>query len=131
LALGEPGGFTRTFLDLGAPMAELLEQFECHRGSSGYIKRLLAAFAGEPDMAGRRELTAQYVRLHGITPLTRRELELLALIEQRLTVAEMAEQLVISPNTVKKHVSNIYTKLGVNNRRQAATKAREAGLLPS
>ena len=73
-------------------------------------------------MAERRQLMAQYVRLHGISPLTRRELELLALVEHRLTVEEMAEQLVISPNTVKKHVNNIYTKLGVNNRRQAVAK---------
>jgi LuxR family maltose regulon positive regulatory protein len=131
LALGEPGSFTRTFLDLGAPMAKLLRQFERQRGSSAASKRLLAAFAGEPGMAERRELMAQYVRLHGITPLTQRELEMLALVERRLTVDEMAGRLVISPNTVKKHVNNIYTKLGVNNRRQAVAKAVEVGLLPS
>ena len=131
LALAEPGGFVRTFLDLGAPLSELLQQFERQRRSTPYVRRLLAAFARELDTTARREMTSQYVRLHGITPLTQRELELLALVEQRHTVDEMAERLMISPNTVKKHLSNIYVKLGVNNRRQAVAKAIEVGLLPS
>ena len=131
LALGEPEQFTRTFLDLDVPMAELLRDLERQRRSSAYLKRLLAVFAEEPQAAARRDLTAQYVRWHGITPLTQRELQLLLVMEQRLTVNEMAEQLVISPNTVKKHVSSIYTKLGVNNRRQAVAKARDVGLLPA
>ena len=65
-----------------------------------------------------------------MTPLTQRELDLLALLAQRLTVDEMAARLVISPNTVKKHMSNIYVKLGAGNRRQAVAKAIAAGLLP-
>ena len=128
LALAEPGGFVRTFLDLGAPLAELLQQLDQKHASSGYIKHLLAAFAVE--LPPRRELAAQYMQLYQITPLTQRELELMDLIALRLTVKEMAGRLVISPNTVKKHVSNIYTKLGVNNRRQAIARAREVGLLP-
>lgn len=130
LILGEPGSFTRTFLDLGPAMAELLERFDQRRGSNPYVKRLLAAFARELAPAGRHDQIAHYVQLHGITPLTQRELEVLALVDQRLTVKEMAEQLVISPHTVKNHLSNIYSKLGVNNRRQAAAKARDVGLLP-
>ena len=130
LALAEPGNFVRTFLDLGAPMVELLQQFDHQRGPSPYIKRLLAAFTRELDPAGHRKLMAQYLQLSNITPLTQRELELLALVSQRLTIDEMAQRLVISPNTVKKHVYNIYTKLGVNNRRQAIARAKEVGLLP-
>ena len=117
-------------MDLGAPLLELLQQFERQRRPSPYVKRLLAAFARDLDPAGRRDLTAQYGQIYQITPLTQRELELLALLAQRLTIDEMAERLVISPNTVKKHVGNIYAKLGVNNRRQAIVKAQEAGLLP-
>jgi LuxR family maltose regulon positive regulatory protein len=129
LALAEPRGFVRTFLDLGAPMAELLQRYESQHRSSPYLKRLLAAFARELHPASHHELAAQYVRLHGITPLTRRELELLDLLAQRLTYREIAEHLVISPNTVKKHVSNVYGKLGVSKRREAIAKAREVGLL--
>ncbi len=90
----------------------------------------LAAFASEPGAVAYSELMAQYAQQHGVAPLTQRELELLPLIAQRLTVAEIARDLVISPNTVKKHLSNIYTKLGVHNRRQAVVKALEVGLLP-
>jgi LuxR family maltose regulon positive regulatory protein len=129
LALAEPRDFVRTFLDLGAPLAELLQHYERQHRSSSYVKRLLAAYARELDPAGRHDLAAQYVRLHGITPLTQRELELLDLVAQRLTYREIAERLVISPNTVKKHVSNVYGKLGVSNRRQAIAKAQEVGLL--
>jgi LuxR family transcriptional regulator, maltose regulon positive regulatory protein len=130
LALGEPHGFVRSFLDLGAPMAELLRQFERRQGPSVYARQLLAAFAGEPDATTNQAMTAQYMQLHGIPPLTRRELELLALLEQRLSAGEMAARLVISPNTINKHINSIYGKLGVNNRRQALARARELGLLP-
>jgi LuxR family maltose regulon positive regulatory protein len=129
LTLAEPGGFVRTFLDLGAPMAELLREFALQNRKPKYVKRLLAVFAKEHDPAQRRALTAQYARLYGVTPLTPRELELLALVSQRLSIQEIAERLVISPNTVKRHANNIYTKLGVRNRRQAIAKAQELGLL--
>ena len=129
LILAEQGGFVRTFLDLGVPMMELLQQFDHQHDSTPYVKHLLATFAKELDTAGRRELTAQYVQLYNITPLTQRELELLTLVSRRLTVKEMAERLIISPNTVKKHVSNIYTKLGAKNRREAIATAKEVGLL--
>jgi LuxR family maltose regulon positive regulatory protein len=130
LALAEPGGFVRTFLDLGAPMAELLRAFEAERRRSRFFKRLLAAFAGEQSAAQRRALTAHYAKLQTVTPLTPRELELLTLLSQRLSIQEIAEALVISPNTVKRHTHSIYTKLGVRNRREAIARARELDLLP-
>jgi LuxR family transcriptional regulator, maltose regulon positive regulatory protein len=130
LALGEPGRFTRTFVDLGAPMANLLRQLGATRGQSPQVKRLLAAFPATHDLAERRALTAQYAKLYGITPLTSREIELLALIRQRLSINEIATTLVISPHTVKKHTNNIYTKLGVRNRREALAKAEALSLLP-
>jgi LuxR family maltose regulon positive regulatory protein len=130
LALGKPGGIVRTFVDLGAPMAGLLRLFQATRGQSAQIKRLLAAFPPAKDSAKRRALTAQYARLYGITPLTPRELELLALIRQGLSIDEIAATLVISPNTVKKHANNVYTKLGVRNRREALAKAEELSFLP-
>lgn len=130
LALAEPGGFVRQFLDLGAPMENLLRAFAATQGQPAYVKRLLALFPQPPDPAERRALTSQYAKIHGITPLTAREIELLTLIRQRLSIEEIAATLVISPNTVKKHANNIYTKLGVRNRREALAKAVELTLLP-
>ena len=61
--------------------------------------------------------------------LTRRELEVLELLALRLTVKEVAERLVISELTAKRHTANIYQKLGVNRRRDALAVAQAGGLL--
>jgi DNA-binding CsgD family transcriptional regulator len=63
--------------------------------------------------------------------LTRRELEVLALVAEGFTNREIAQKLIITPGTAKVHISNIYSKLCVNRRVQAVTKAQELGILPS
>ena len=66
-----------------------------------------------------------------VEPLTEREMEVLVLLEERLTNQEIAQRLVIALPTVKRHASNIYAKLNVGNRRQAVARARELAILPS
>jgi DNA-binding CsgD family transcriptional regulator len=67
---------------------------------------------------------------HGFpTGLTPREKEVLALIATGMTNAEIAEQLFISPHTVKNHVTNIYKKIKVEDRTQIALWAIAAGLV--
>jgi predicted ATPase/class 3 adenylate cyclase/DNA-binding CsgD family transcriptional regulator len=66
-----------------------------------------------------------------VEPLSRRELEVLQLLEEGLTNREIAQRLCLSPNTVRVHTFHIYNKLQVNNRTQAVTRARGLGLLPS
>jgi DNA-binding CsgD family transcriptional regulator len=65
-----------------------------------------------------------------LADLTHRELEVLHLLAQQRTDAEIAEALVITPATVKKHAGNIYRKMAVKNRRQAVARAQVSGILP-
>lgn len=61
--------------------------------------------------------------------LTAREIEVIALLERGLTNAEMASSLVLSRRTVHAHLQSIYSKLGVNTRTAAVSRARDLGLL--
>jgi LuxR family maltose regulon positive regulatory protein len=120
LSLGEPEGYVRTFLDLGAPMRELL-QAAARRGiRPAYAGHLLARAAGE---------TAPVAPSPLVEPLSDRELEVLHLIAAGLSNREVAQRLVITPGTAKWHAHNIYGKLGVHSRTQAVARARELGLL--
>lgn len=73
------------------------------------------------DQESHRGLTAAGV--------SSRELEVLRLVAQGATNREIAEQLVVSEGTVKNHISNILSRLGLRDRTQAALYAREQGLL--
>lgn len=130
LSLSKPGRFIRTFLDLGTPLAELMSEFAAHRDSTEYLRILQASFEQEYGSAQSDNPPVDYVKRYGISPLTPRELEVLTLISQRLTQAEIADALVISVRTVKNHTHRIYRKLDVRGRQQAVVKARELGLLP-
>ncbi len=125
LSLAEPAGFVRTFLDLGEPLADLLRSLKPPRVLSGYRQKLLNAFGWE-TRAARLRAQAQDT---SVSPLTARELELLALLQQRLSIQEIAERLVISASTVKTHTGHIYEKLGARNRREAIAKASALGIL--
>ncbi len=140
--LAAPGGLVRVFLDLGAPLAPLLAELDAHGRAPELVLSILQAMPSTraaddpatPAPAYAATFTADDdVTSHNIfiEPLTRRELEVFDLLAQRLTAAEIAERLVISENTVKRHRSNIYQKLGVNCRRDALSVARKLHLLDS
>ena len=122
LALAEPEGAIRVFLDEGPAMAALLRRV-------GYPP-WLPAFPGQArvEMSGT-ESTARSGGNALIEPLSQRELEVLQLLAEGLTYAEIAGRLVVSVNTVRFHVKEIYGKLGVNRQAQAVARAREVGLL--
>ena len=65
----------------------------------------------------------------GATPLTRREVQVLTLVAQGHSNAEVAQMLWVTNQTVKFHLSNVFRKLGVSNRTLAASWARDNGLL--
>ena len=124
VALAEPGGVIRVFVDLGPRMAALLHQLTAQRvGPTDFVARLLAAFPATLNPAAAPHQPGL------IEPLSERELEVLALLAQRLTNKEIARALNISPMTVKRHSSNIYQKLLVGGRREAVAKAAALGLV--
>jgi LuxR family maltose regulon positive regulatory protein len=122
LRLAEREGYRRLFADLGGPMARLLQKARARQVMPGYVIALLAAFEGETGFAPDSKVNLP-------EPLTEREMEVLSLLAAGLTNREVAEKLVISPETVKRHGASIYGKLGVGNRTRAVSRARELGLL--
>jgi LuxR family maltose regulon positive regulatory protein len=120
LRLAEPEDYIRLFVDMGLPMARLLQEAHTRDVMQDYVVELLGAFAIDFELSPQQVLPE---------PLTPREQDVLQLMVAGLTNPEIAEELVIAAGTVKKHAANIYSKLGVSNRTEAAKKARELDLL--
>ncbi len=130
LALAEPGGFTRIFVDEGPPMARLLYEAASRGIAPGYARRLLAAFPlAQPEQTGPSSTPVPESEL--VEPLSERELQVLQLVAQGLANQEIASRLFLALNTVKAHTRNIYGKLGVRSRTQAVARARALGILPA
>ena len=124
--LGVPRGFVRSLADLGPELEPLLRAV-AGRDGGPTLGRLLSSF-GALDTTAPLPATP---RPPAPELLTRREAEILGLLAERWTDKEIAARLVIAPNTVRKHTSTIYDKLGVGSRREAVDAARALGLLPS
>jgi LuxR family maltose regulon positive regulatory protein len=126
LALAEPEGYIRVFLDAGEPARELLAAYlrSDNPAQRVFAQKILDAF---PPTT---QLSIPVPRPTGlIEPLTERELGVLQLIALGRTNQEIARQLVVAPGTVKAHTASIYRKLDVANRTEAAARARQFGLL--
>ncbi len=129
--LAAPGGWARPFVEIGRPLADLLERLDGTGSDPDFISRVLAstgvAFASSQEIAATTPRPPA-----GPTPhdLTNRELDILEMLAQRLQNKEIATKLFISTHTVNYHLKHIYQKLGVGNRRHAAEKAVELGVLP-
>jgi ATP/maltotriose-dependent transcriptional regulator MalT len=121
VALAEPEGYVRVFIDDGPPMAMLLKLAAKPRNASGYVRRLLAAAV---TAEGRPSVEQPLIE-----PLSERELEVLRLLQSDLDGPDIARELTVSLNTVRTHTKNIYAKLGVNSRRAAIRRAAELDLL--
>ena len=117
LTLAEPEGYVRVFVDEGPPMAVLLEKAAKHGIAPNSVRQLLTAFGSAED----RTPVTQVL----IEPLSERELEVLRLLGTDLNGPEIARELVVSLNTMRTHTKNIYSKLGVTNRRAAVRRAEE------
>ena len=116
-------------------MAELLTEALARGIMPGYVEKLLAAFPRTEDRELRTELTKSLPSVLNpqssslVEPLSERELEVLRLLGTDLNGPEIAHELMVSLNTMRTHTKNIYTKLGVNNRRAAIRRAKELDLV--
>ncbi len=134
LALAEPGGFIRLFVDEGEPMRGLMVDFRLliekpglRAGQKliGYVDKILAAFP-------KSTTTQSTLRIQPSTlaePLSTRELEILRLIAQGLSNRDIGARLFLALDTVKGHNRRLFDKLQVNSRTEAIARARELGLL--
>ncbi len=133
LDIARLGGFIRVFVDLGVPMQAMLRRLASQGQSVATINRILAAFPGDDKNGVGSNSLARQPSLDISTaaePLTRRELEVLALLRGPSSIKEIAQKLNISPGTAKGHTINLYAKLGVNRRWDAVAKAEELNILP-
>ncbi len=145
LTLAEPLGFLRTIVDGGADLRALLLTCQRERVFAGqpplqaYIDRLLSAFPAAtadvtppvalPQSPAAQTFTSVIAHSPMVEPLSEREVEVLRLVAAGLSNNQIAERLIVTVGTVKRHLNNIFGKLGVGSRTQALVRAREAKLL--
>jgi LuxR family transcriptional regulator, maltose regulon positive regulatory protein len=127
LRMAEPEGSLRPFLDEGAPLAELLQRLRDRQArqktNTAFIDLLLAEF--QKEGAGAAAQPGHSIQ----DPLSAREMEVLHQLATGSSNHEIAGSLVLSVETVKRHVGNILAKLEANNRTQAVARARSLGLI--
>jgi LuxR family maltose regulon positive regulatory protein len=136
LALAEPGGYIRTFVNEGAPVAALLSKVLealqagdpslTSRVSCEYVQSLLAAFGRQVPLSEQTENGARPLEKPQI--LSKRECEVVYLMSLGLSDREIAQQLVVTENTIKTHAKRIYSRLNAKNRAEAVIRARELHL---
>ena len=128
----EPEGYIRRFVDEGSVMALLLSRLrkqQANSGSVAYLDALLGAFTGEASMENIPKLAQAASRSPDSAQLSRRELEVLALLSRGFSNDDIARRLEVSLFTVKSHVGSLLSKLEAKNRTHAVAKARALGLL--
>ena len=133
LALAEPEGQVRVFLDEGDPMSAAARRPGRAPPRVGLPARPRRGGAAAEHHDGPRHppTTATPVEPAEalVDPLSERELVVLRLLATDLDGPSIARELVVSLNTVRTHTKHVYTKLGVNNRRSAVSRAHQLGLL--
>jgi LuxR family transcriptional regulator, maltose regulon positive regulatory protein len=130
LALAEPEGYVRIFVDEGLPMAQLLLAAAARGSLPAYTGKLLAALGIEQAKnAAQSPLRTSPTAQPFVEPLSQRELEVLRLFKGELSGPEIADELVVALSTVRSHTKSIYSKLNVNSRRAAVKRAEELGLM--
>jgi LuxR family maltose regulon positive regulatory protein len=133
LALAEPEGYLRIFVDEGEAMRMLLLDFRSANDKQdayplpGYVDKILAAFSQPAEVTTQSTVTNQVSEI--VEPLSDREHEILRLIAEGQSNTEISQRLYLALSTVKGHNLRIFAKLQVQNRTEAVARARELGLL--
>ncbi len=125
LALAQPTGCVRVFIDEGQALHRLLQVAApevSKRAVMTFAARVLHAFA--PGASTAPDTTSPLLE-----PLSRQERRVLKLLAAGLSNPEIARELVVSTNTIKTQVKSIFNKLNVNKRAEAAEVARELNLV--
>jgi LuxR family maltose regulon positive regulatory protein len=121
VAIAQPEGYVRVFLDEGPPMVRLLKTAARRSRAPAYLDALVRSASLAPETTGAQPGLVE--------PLSEREMDVLRLLRSDLDGPDIATELVVSLNTVRTHTKNIYAKLGVTSRRAAVHRAEELGLL--
>ena len=122
LTVGVPAGLLRPFLDAGEPLQSLLGEVGRRPATREYVQALRAAGSAATVILTTTDGPSQGT-------LSDRELEVLRLLATPLSGPEIARQLFVSINTLRTHTKRIFTKLDVNTRAAAVSRAADLGLL--
>ncbi len=112
----------------GVQLESAVRPLERERDGSGVVLAVTRKGASSSPSTEYEIVESQYVDLGELDVLSRRELEVLALLGQGLSIAEIARVLFRSPKTIEKHRASISRKLGVMSRAELARLVHEAGL---
>ena len=135
--IAETGYYRRVFVDLGSHMQELLHKLPTTGSSRVTVERILEAYpitrSSNGNDKGVEQSDSQNFGKYPVfmEPLTPRERQIMALLQEPVSMKEIGLNLGIQYTTVKRHTVNIYSKLGVNSRWDAVTKAKQLGILPN
>ena len=131
LELGEPQGYALLFLEEGPESIPLLNAVANGRSTPDRVKKYARTLLNAFDRIGKSETHRSTIGSTDLVEqLTPREMEVLKLLASGDSNQTIADKLVITVRTVKKHTGNIYGKLGASSRIQAVAQAHELGLLP-
>ena len=128
ISLAEPERYVRLFVDEGTELIPLLRRVAARGIAPRYVNELLAVFT---DSAARRAGSALFSceTQELVEPLSKREMDVLRLLNTHLTSTHMANELFVAVSTVRSHIKSIYGKLDVHSREEAVQCAQELGLL--